>query len=322
MPPLPQQEVANRQCSTLDIDLDDLEEFSKEAELVDRLERNTQQYLTLLAEAADNILPQPTDDNLREDVFDVLLDQVRRSLWEGGSGACVGVGKGGTRGSCGMAQCRRKTEGLAAARLVPAPGHHPACLPCRLLRHAQRRRAQDMTRAQMEVEGRGEQQDPHFALPPSLLRRYEVLVRPRSKASRSKLRDISAECIGSLVTFKGIVTQVRRGGAGAALGSATPAAASCCIRGGARPPCSQSALRGSAADVQPASRQWATLQAHPPPSFPPPTPPLLPQVSDVRPLLTVATYLDDQSGFEIYQEVGAACLRPRAASCTLPPSVP
>ncbi len=29
-----------------------------------------------------------------------------------------------------------------------------------------------------------------------------------------------------------------------------------------------------------------------------------PQVSDVRPLLTVATYLDDQTGFEIYQEVG------------------
>lgn len=62
---------------------------------------------------------------------------------------------------------------------------------------------------------------------------YEVLVKPRSKAPRRKLRDISADCIGALVTFKGIVTQV----------------------------------------------------------------------SDVRPLLTVATYLDDQTGFEIYQEV-------------------
>lgn len=28
------------------------------------------------------------------------------------------------------------------------------------------------------------------------------------------------------------------------------------------------------------------------------------QVTDVRPLLTIATYLDDQTGFEIYQEVG------------------
>ena len=42
-----------------------------------------------------------------------------------------------------------------------------------------------MTRAQMEVEGRSaEQADPNFALPPSLLRRYEVLIRPRSKAVR------------------------------------------------------------------------------------------------------------------------------------------
>ncbi len=67
---------------------------------------------------------------------------------------------------------------------------HPACMlhdappscaypsACRL----QRKRAQEMTRAQMEVEGRAggpgapgtEGGDPHFALPPSLLRRYEV----------------------------------------------------------------------------------------------------------------------------------------------------
>lgn len=39
----------------------------------------------------------------------------------------------------------------------------------------------------------------------------------------------------------------------------------------------------------------------------------LPQVSDVRPLLTVATYLDDQTGFEIYQEVSAA---QHVAACT------
>jgi hypothetical protein len=72
-----QQEISNRQRCTLDIDLDDLEGFSKDVELVEHLERNTQQYLALLAEAADNILPPPTEDNLPEDVFDVLLDQVQ-----------------------------------------------------------------------------------------------------------------------------------------------------------------------------------------------------------------------------------------------------
>lgn len=70
-----------------------------------------------------------------------------------------------------------------------------------------------MTRAQMEVEGRVEgAADPNFALPPSLLRRYEVVVRPRSKAPLRKMREISADCIGSLATFKGICTQV--GGVG------------------------------------------------------------------------------------------------------------
>lgn len=71
-----QQDIANRQRGTLEVDLDDLEGFSKDPELVEHVERNTQQYLQLLAEAADNIMPPPTDDNLPEDVFDVLLDQV------------------------------------------------------------------------------------------------------------------------------------------------------------------------------------------------------------------------------------------------------
>lgn len=141
-----------------------------------------------------------------------------------------------------------------------------------------------MTRAQMEVEGRGEQQDPHFALPPSLLRRYEVLVRPRSKAARSKLRDISADCIGSLVTFKGIVTQVGAG-VGAAGGKPWGAAG-----------VAYHSL--SARLAPPVAAPCSPLRARPPSPHP--------QVSDVRPLLTVATYLDDQTGFEIYQEVCAA----------------
>lgn len=80
-----QQDIANRQRSTLDVDLDDLDGFSKDPELVEHVEGNTQQYLRLLAEAADNIMPAPTDDNLPEDVFDVLLDQV-------GGGVCQARG--------------------------------------------------------------------------------------------------------------------------------------------------------------------------------------------------------------------------------------
>lgn len=192
----------------LEVDLDDLEGFSKEPELVEHLERNTQQYLTLLAEAADNIMPQPTEDDLPEDVFDVLLDQVRACLF----GKEVEVWRLGV-------QCWE--EGAVAAPLRRAllcfPGvcgaccaAHPLSSCCHFLpANKQRRRAQEIGRAQMEVEGRAaEGADPNFALPPSLLRRYEVLVRPRTKAARRTMREISADCIGSLVTFKGICTQV------------------------------------------------------------------------------------------------------------------
>ena len=33
---------------------------------------------------------------------------------------------------------------------------------------------------------------------------------------------------------------------------------------------------------------------------------IITQMTDVKPLITVATYLDDESGFEIYQEVPGA----------------
>ena len=308
----PQQDISNRRRTTLEVALDDLEGYSKEAELVARLERNTQQvgqvfpfipfnrqtmrchsrqhkpqvsavlyrsswetgnaglsntvcrrqctsagapspphsaaqYLALLAEAADNIMPSATEDNLPEDVFDVLVDQV------GGEGR--GQESGGSVRRLGCAAAQHASE-----RSRPPPAPAPALAP------VQRRRAQEMHRAQMEVEGRGDGgagADPNLALPPSLLRRYEVLVllwsarawgvsassshactvdertgdnlpspaapppwlhacnppslhfppqvlvHPRSKAVRSTMRGISAECIGSLVTFKGIVTQAR-----------------------------------------------------------------------------------------------------------------
>lgn len=75
--------------------LDDLEQYSKDPELVTRLERNTQQYLTLLAEAADNRMPAPCEDDLPEDVFDVLLDQV--GMWGTRAAGHVKRGPGVTR---------------------------------------------------------------------------------------------------------------------------------------------------------------------------------------------------------------------------------
>lgn len=117
--------------------------------------------------------------------------------------------------SSNLAWCKAQTAVCLVLVLCCTPQRHARPAACHVLHHSPLA--------------------PH-PLPPLVCPSYEVLVKPRSKAARRKLRDISADCIGALVTFKGIVTQV----------------------------------------------------------------------SDVRPLLTVATYLDDQTGFEIYQEVRAA----------------
>ena len=115
--PLLQQDIANRQRNTLEVGLDDVEGFSKDVELVERLEANTQQYLTLLAEAADNIMPAPTDSDLPEDVFDVLLDQVG--------------GVGGLGGGAGMLVHRARGTAGAVAVAVQQLASRSARGPCR-----------------------------------------------------------------------------------------------------------------------------------------------------------------------------------------------
>lgn len=162
----------------MDVEIDDLEAFTDQRELVNNIEGNTLQYLTLFSEAADAVMPPPSDATVPEDVFDIMMDH--------------------------------------------------------------RLRNQEVMNAQAEVDGSGQQRNPLNVVPPSLIRRYEVLIRPRSKARPAVLRAISATEIGSLVSFRGIVTQV----------------------------------------------------------------------TDVRPLIAVATYLNDQTGKEYYQEVGARSFNP------------
>jgi len=45
--------------------------------LVGGLESNTRRYIKLLAEAADQVMPEPTADLAHADVLDVLHEQVR-----------------------------------------------------------------------------------------------------------------------------------------------------------------------------------------------------------------------------------------------------
>lgn len=173
-----QEEISNRQRETLTIDLDDLESFTDEPDLIQNIESNTYQYLSLLAEAADAVMPAPTIPSIPEDVFDIMMDQ--------------------------------------------------------------RLRNQEVMNAQAEVDGGGQGRDANNVVPASLTRRYDVLINPRSQNKALPLRAISASNIGALVSFRGIITQV----------------------------------------------------------------------TDVKPLVAVATYLDDQSGKEYYQEVGSRSFFP------------
>ena len=173
-----QQDIANRRRDTLEIELDDLEAFGGSKELMGGIENNTYQYLSVIADAADAIMPSPTDSNLPEDVFDIMMEQ--------------------------------------------------------------RLRNQEAANAQAEVDGAINGRDPNNSIPPSLIRRYEVLVVPRSKESMRNMRKIEADHIGHLVSFKGVITSI----------------------------------------------------------------------TDVRPSISVATYLDDQDGKEYFQEVGGRSFTP------------
>eukprot|EP00889_Picochlorum_renovo_P002261 jgi/Picre1/29291/NNA_004683.t1 len=73
------QEIANRKRESLVVSLDDLEEYTTEPELVANIEMNTHQYLSLIADAADDVMPAPTDLELSEDVFDIMMEQRMRN---------------------------------------------------------------------------------------------------------------------------------------------------------------------------------------------------------------------------------------------------
>lgn len=64
-------------------------QFAQDKELVQRIEQNTHMYLSLFADAADGVMPQPSvpADEMPEDVYDVLVEQV-------GGSWCVCVGGG------------------------------------------------------------------------------------------------------------------------------------------------------------------------------------------------------------------------------------
>lgn len=78
------QDIANRERRTLDIELDDLAEFYDDngdvenPAFLDAVQTNTLRYQDLFAQAADEVMPDPTSVHIVEDVFDVICNQKQR----------------------------------------------------------------------------------------------------------------------------------------------------------------------------------------------------------------------------------------------------
>mmetsp|Transcript_29073 Transcript_29073/g.71824 ORF Transcript_29073/g.71824 Transcript_29073/m.71824 type:complete len:727 (-) Transcript_29073:303-2483(-) len=73
------QHISNRRRQTLDISLTDLEEFcvkeEKFRDFVSDVQSNARRYISLFAEAADDVMPESTFAASEEDSFDVLMRQ-------------------------------------------------------------------------------------------------------------------------------------------------------------------------------------------------------------------------------------------------------
>ncbi|KAK7202575.1 hypothetical protein BZA70DRAFT_285415 [Myxozyma melibiosi] len=71
------QKVADRKQDTIQIHLDDLDEFTNsQSPLADLIIENTHRYFELFSEVIDQLMPEPTTDiSYKDDVLDVILNQ-------------------------------------------------------------------------------------------------------------------------------------------------------------------------------------------------------------------------------------------------------
>ncbi|GBG59606.1 hypothetical protein CBR_g49870 [Chara braunii] len=82
-------QISNRASRRVDIELNDVEAFENGDMLVASICSNARRYISIFSEAIDEIMPEPTELQTTEDVFDVLM---RQRMEENG-------GMDGTRGS-------------------------------------------------------------------------------------------------------------------------------------------------------------------------------------------------------------------------------
>ncbi|BDA48060.1 DNA replication licensing factor MCM7 [Coccomyxa sp. Obi] len=74
------EEIANRERTVLEVDLDDVASYHDADTLLDGFENNTKRFVKVLCEAADDAMPVPDRQDLEEDIYDILYNQRRARL--------------------------------------------------------------------------------------------------------------------------------------------------------------------------------------------------------------------------------------------------
>jgi DNA replicative helicase MCM subunit Mcm2 (Cdc46/Mcm family) len=157
-----------------------------DGDLATAVRGNTRRYMALFAEAADELMPVATELHEEDDVFDVLMRQVRRPPRPAApAGPCDAL-------TLPVAPQREAAEAeTAAADAAAGGGPHRA------------------NAAQQ--------------LPPALRRRYRVCFKPSLKADVKKLREVRAGEIGKVVTVKARACKARLPASAHALTRTAPA---------------------------------------------------------------------------------------------------
>lgn len=177
------QKIANRQLSTLYIDMDDIKEYEESilfnnstrssskssSSLIDLITTNASRYSELFSKVIDRILPEPTIDvSYKDDVLDIIINQRKLRNLRAAS----------------EAQEELASSGLAST---------------------------DPSTANTQLQQSITASEEMFS--PSLTRRYCLYFRPLTNLYKGAgkplaVRDIKGEHLGQLLTVSGIVTRV------------------------------------------------------------------------------------------------------------------
>ncbi|CCH44358.1 DNA replication licensing factor [Wickerhamomyces ciferrii] len=176
------QKIANRDLSTLYIDLDDIQSFELSNDftigtqnfgkksLVENITQNTYHYIELFSKVIDEIMPFPTKDiSYKDGVLDVILHQRRL-----------------------------RNQRLEAERREELNANN------------NNNNNNDLDQEQQN------QLNEDQAFPPSLTRRYNIYFRPLTNSSQNSkisnkalaVRQVKGSSLGQLITVRGIVTRV------------------------------------------------------------------------------------------------------------------